>query len=318
MPFDAQYQALISQAGVSAMPNRTQVELTGHDRSTFLHGFCTNDIKQLLPGQGCEAFLTNVQGKTVGYVNIHSLPESLVLETVAGMGPSIIESLDRYLIREDVQLHDRSEEWSEILLSGAAAAEVLDSIGGAPGPMENRLVDVDGEMVSVRHIPFADDRCFFLSCLAARHAHLFDALVDQGATVCETEAVEVRRIEMGTPLFGLDVTSDNLPQEVDRNPQAISLTKGCYLGQETVARIDARGHVNRLLVGLRFDTAAIPSPGMVLKVDDKPTARVTSACFSPALEAPLALAYVRRGKHSVGTRIEADEATVTVVDLPVS
>src|SRR5205814_560451 len=117
------------------------------------------------------------------------------------------------------------------------------------------------------------------------------------------EALEMVRIEAGTPFFGQDITDKNLPQELGRDALAISFTKGCYLGQETVARIDALGHVNQTLRGLRFAGLEIPQAGADLSTPDKPdkaVAHVTSAAFSPRLAAPLALGYVRRGYEAPG------------------
>src|SRR5438046_8506879 len=103
------------------------------------------------------------------------------------------------------------------------------------------------------------------------------------------------RIEAGYPLYGRDITDKNLPQEIDRDRLAISFTKGCYLGQETVARIDALGHVNRLLRGIKFLTSAIPERGTELQSGGKVVGHVTSSCWSPGIGAPLALGFLRRG-----------------------
>jgi folate-binding protein YgfZ len=124
------------------------------------------------------------------------------------------------------------------------------------------------------------------------------------------------RIEAGTPLFGQDITEKNLPQEVARDALAISFTKGCYLGQETVARIDALGHVNQTLCGLRFAGPDSPPPGTELTIDDKVVAHVTSAAFSPRLGGPLALGYVRRGHTLPGTAFTSSRGPASVVKLP--
>ena len=123
---------------------------------------------------------------------------------------------------------------------------------------------------------------------------------------------------MGTPLFGQDVTSDNLPQEVDRGAAAISFTKGCYLGQETVARIDAMGHVNQRLLGLRLAGDTVPPAGSQIEVDGKLAARITSSCYSPRLSAALALAYVRRGHDQIGNRLASEFGEAEVTALPFS
>jgi folate-binding protein YgfZ len=117
------------------------------------------------------------------------------------------------------------------------------------------------------------------------------------------EAFEAARIEAGFPMFGHDITENNLPQEVSRNGRAISFTKGCYLGQETVARIDALGHVNKTLVGLRYLVSQVPKVGATILNGDEPVGTVTSATWSPKHEAPMALGYIRRGFNTPGTRL---------------
>jgi folate-binding protein YgfZ len=124
------------------------------------------------------------------------------------------------------------------------------------------------------------------------------------------------RIEAGVPLFGRDITADNLPQEIGRDQVAISFTKGCYLGQETVARIDALGHVNRQLVGVRFEGNEVPAVGTKLTAEGKEVGQVTSAAWSPKLAAPLAIALVRRGHAKAGTRLTSASGDAVIVVLP--
>jgi folate-binding protein YgfZ len=134
--------------------------------------------------------------------------------------------------------------------------------------------------------------------------------------ICDADAVEAARIEAGAPLFGRDITLENLPQEVGRDAQAISFTKGCYLGQETVARIDALGHVNKLLVGVKFAGDQLPAARTPLRAGGKSAGEVTSAAWSPRLGAVLALAYVKRLLAKPGTRLESDAGSAEVVALP--
>jgi folate-binding protein YgfZ len=138
-----------------------------------------------------------------------------------------------------------------------------------------------------------------------------------GVIECDPQIAEIIRLEAGVPLYGVDITDENLPQEVNRNAQAISFTKGCYLGQETVARIDALGHVNKLLVGLKFAGETVPATGTELTAQGKAVGQVTSAVYSPRLKAPLALGYVRTGHHEVGDRVESSVGTAEVISLPV-
>jgi folate-binding protein YgfZ len=135
-----------------------------------------------------------------------------------------------------------------------------------------------------------------------------------GAIECGPAAIDAFRIEAGMPLYGRDITIENLPQEVNRNAQAISFTKGCYLGQETVARIDALGHVNRLLVGVRIAGKQVPSDGAELTIDGKAVGHVTSAAFSPRLGKAVALAYVRTTSAKPGTRLQSAAGEAEVVE----
>lgn len=143
------------------------------------------------------------------------------------------------------------------------------------------------------------------------------AVESAGATACTLAALETARVESGTPVFGQDITADNLPQEIGRDAVAISFTKGCYLGQETVARIDALGHVNRQLAGVRFAGATIPAPDTKLFAGDKEVGQVKSAVWSQKLGGPLAIALVRRAQTKAGTALTSDAGEATIVALPV-
>jgi folate-binding protein YgfZ len=144
------------------------------------------------------------------------------------------------------------------------------------------------------------------------------ALAAAGATPCDPDAFHAARIEWGFPLFGIDISDKNLPQEVARDALAISFVKGCYLGQETVARIDALGHVNKTLVGVRFDGHTVPATGLELSASGNKVGEVASATWSPRLKAPLALAYVRRGSNTPGTRPTSSAGNAEVVALPIA
>ncbi len=140
-----------------------------------------------------------------------------------------------------------------------------------------------------------------------------ESLLEDGFQEGSAAAWGVLRIEDRFPLFGTDFDSSNLPQEVNRDDNAISFTKGCYLGQETIARIDALGHVNQKLVALQFAGDTVPPPGTELLLNDKAVGRVTSSCWSPKCEAPLALAMIRRGANDDGTELRSEFGTATAI-----
>ncbi len=318
--FLRQYAALRDGVGLVDFSARTQIELTGADRATFLHNLCTNAVRDLAPGSGCEAFLLNVKGHVIGHVWIFVSPHSIVLETVPGQGERIGAHLDRYLIREDVQIFDRSAEWSEVLLAGAKAEDLLARLGVHVGA--DRLAHGAGQLderpVWVRRVDFLGPSGFLVAGLRGNMKEVKRAFVNAGAVECGADVAETARIESGTPWYGLDITDENLPQEVDRDRLAINFTKGCYLGQETVARIDALGHVNRVLKGIKFMGEDVPAVGTELQVDGKTVGKVTSSCWSPAMGGPLGLGYVKRGFEAAGTKVESSSGECGVVKLPVA
>jgi len=317
----AEYEALVSGTGVVDFRGRTLIELTGADAASFLHSFCTNDIKRLGPGQGCEAFITSVQGKILGHVIVCREAERIVLDTVPDAAEKLMAHLDRYIIREQVTLADRSQEWGELLLGGAACPGVLANHLGVALPesvWSSREGEFKGRAIVVQRVdPLLALPAFLLRAEAGAVTLLEDGLAGSAAVRCSEPTFDSVRMEAGWPLYGRDITEQNLPQEVDRDAVAISFTKGCYLGQETVARIDALGHVNRKLRGLKFAEGAAPAAGMPLMAGDKEVGAVTSAAYSPKLGRPLALGYVRRGHEAFAARLAAAHGEVEVIRLPV-
>ena len=312
-------ECLASGCALVQLPNRTHIELRGSDRAEFLHNLCTNDIKRLQFGQGCEAFITNVQGKTIGHVLAFLGDNILSLETVPNQATTLMAHLDKYLITEDVQLDDQTDVAAEIAVLGRTSQEVLKQ-AGLDAPTEaydHRDCILGGHAVSVRRVSMTAVPNFLLRSTTNGMPDITASLSSVGAVPQSPNLLETARIEYGWPQFGQDFTADNLPQELNRDTTAISFTKGCYLGQETVARIDALGHVNRIFVGLRIDGAKVPAEGDKLSVEGKPIGKVTSATFSSRLSAPLALGIVRTAHAEPGTQIDCDGLTATVIDMPI-
>jgi folate-binding protein YgfZ len=313
-----QYASVRDSAGVARLDRRSQLELSGNDRSTFLNAFCTADIGQLTEGQGCEAFITSVQGKTLGLVNIFCQPNSLLLETEAGEAQKLISHLDRYVIREQVEFTDLSDSLESILLAGPGAADQITPL--LPSPLPTKPLDhleqpYEGQLLSIRRCPEALNG-FWIAGSTESIELLENQLVEGGCCRLEQAVVEILRIEAGIPRFGVDLDEGNLPQEVNRNAEAISFTKGCYLGQETVARIDALGHVNSLLTGLVLPAGPLPAAGTTFEQDGSEAARITSSCHSLRLGRPLALAYLRRQFSAPGTVVGEGNCSAEVISLP--
>jgi tRNA-modifying protein YgfZ len=294
-----EYYALRNGRGFVELVGWSSITLTGADRQAFLHNFCTNDIKRLLPGQSCEAFITNVKGKTIGYGLVDCREAELVFITVPGKGLLLVEHLDRYVIREGVQLQDTTAERSYLLVSDA------------------NVPTGDAAVRSIGWDLIRRPSSGLIEVPSAEVARVRNALETQGLMSCDMAAFETLRIEAGTPLFGVDFNEVNLPQEIGRDDRAISFTKGCYLGQETVARIDALGHVNQELAGVRFSGTDVPAAGAALSRAGVPVGHVTSCAFSPRLDSPLALAMVKRDSLAPGTALDSEMGKWEVVSLPV-
>lgn len=317
------YEAL--QQGVVQLPlgPRTQIAISGADRVNFLHGFCTGDVKKLQPGEGCEAFITNHQGKATGHGIVLAEADRLLLIGTAGQAEKLIAHLDRFVISEQVTFSDQSAETVQLLLAGKEAEGALARMQIVPlaARLQHSPYPLGNSPGLVVRIDFLGATPAFLFSVAKTDAtQLGIKLASAGAASSDnnTSAAvwQMARVEAGYPLYGQDITEDNLPQEVARDTQAINFNKGCYLGQETIARLDALGHVNRVLTGLKFPGDAVVQPGETILQSEKKVAQITSLAWSPKLQAPLALAYVRTLHATPGKRIPFAGGEAEVVKLP--
>lgn len=308
---ETEYDAGRNAAALFDLHDRTQIELTGEDRVTFLNNFCTNDLKKLAPGGGCEAFITNVKGRVLGHIFIYLGEESIWIETVPDAEDALIEHLDRYLITEDIELNRRSETFGELFVTGPQTIDALRTAGlefelpSAIAHCECALPEVG--TLSLRRVDWFGPPGVLLSIERDRLPNLWKCLTGAGISPAGSLAYETLRIESRFPWYGKDITDENLAQEVARNERAISFTKGCYLGQEPIARIDAMGHVNRELRGLKLERGPCPQPGdrILAPDEDKEVGRITSAVQLTAGHPPIALGYVR-------SKYVAPETTVVI------
>jgi len=239
---------------------RTWIAFTGKDRQEFVNKFCTNAIRELKPSEGREAFITDVKGHTIGHGQFWADEATLWFSTVANQASTLIPHFDRYLIREQVEIADQSAAFSTWLVGGEKVAGALSPWGTPPEELNARAVlHCQGVAVAAGRVDWLTVPAWELVCPVEQSGKVEAALlvalpVTTTGPLDMTGIWNTLRIEACTPLFGRDITPANLPQEINRDSRAISFTKGCYLGQETVARIDALGHVNKLLVG--WQTAA--------------------------------------------------------------
>lgn len=315
----AEYRAARESAALFDLPDRTQVELTGRDRAKFLHNFCTNDIRGLTAGHACEAFLTSVQGKVLAYVSVYATAEALWLASVPDAAGKIIAHLSRYQISEDVTFADRSAEQGTLLVTGPRAEQIVrTTFPSAALPTVSPSITttaIDQGVLQIRRHDLLRLPGYLVVAPPSILEGCRQRLVDAGALRAGRSVFEALRIEAGFPLYGIDITDANLAQEASRTPRAISFTKGCYLGQEPIARIDALGHVNQQLRGLQLVGGPVPPPGcevLTPGLEPRKIGVVTSAAMSYGADRPVALAYVRRGFETSGTALEVRVNTATV------
>jgi tRNA-modifying protein YgfZ len=303
-----EYRALTEGCGLVDRAGRGRLALTGPDRREFLHGQITQDIETLEPGHGRYAALLTHKGKMLSDMRVLDLADELLLSCERAGLQEIFNMIRRYKLGADVELHKRTLEMGELSLIGPDARRVA---GAEVGPDEHdnvraRLGEHDVNLV-------ATDLGVDVFCAAEATEGVRGTLLAAGAVEVGEAAAELVRVESGRPRYGIDLDDNVIPQEAGLNERAVSFTKGCYVGQETVARLFYRGKPNRHLRGLKL--SAEVEPGTPLLLGEKEVGRVTSVAVSPAL-GPIGLALVRRQAEPGSTITAGEDATAEVVELP--
>jgi folate-binding protein YgfZ len=310
-PNDA-YWAARKRVAWADRSNRERLAIYGPDRARFVHNLTTNEVKRLIPGQGCEAFVTNLRGKTLGFVTVHVAEERILLRSDPRSLETLLPHLSKYGAVDDVVFNDLSADTFELHLCSPALSELLARLeiqAEIAGELTHTKLRLGGgDLLAIREDPTGVAGLTLIGEAGGRPLvveQLTRAGHSLGLLEVDPATFDVLRIEALTPVFGRDITEDNLPQEVGRDRRAINFVKGCYLGQETVARIDALGHVNNLLRGIRLEDAGalVPEARSALELDGKQIGTITSAAFSPGWQQPVCLAYLRTGHDQPGTTL---------------
>jgi folate-binding protein YgfZ len=306
------YRTITEACGVLDRSERGKLALTGSGAKEFLQGQVTNDVESLAPGTGCYAAFLTPKGKMLGDLRILDAGSELLLDTERVALQELFNMIRRFSIGYDVQLHKRTLERGLLSLIGPQAAAVVGPLELAEA-VEHAHVTAEVGAVPVRAI--RTDVGLDLLCDAAHTDALREQLMQRGATEVAEAAAECLRVEQGRPRYGVDLDDTVIPQEAALNERAVSFTKGCYVGQETVARLYYRGKPNRHLRGLRLPAPA--STGDPIQFGEREVGRLGSVAQSPRY-GWIALALVRREAPIGSSVVVGDGAAATVVEVPFS
>jgi len=324
-----QVLALRSGAGLFRHGDRGLISVAGEDRIRWLQGMVSNDVAGLAAGpenSGCYAALLTPKGKIVADLQVMLRGDVFWLELAGFAVEGVCQRLERYIIADDVTLSDESQSLGRIGIEGPAAGQILRAAGVASLPTgADAVVDasIGGVETVIARFGWTGEEAFQLfvprTSEQAVATELMAAGRDHGIVAADAEALEILRIEAGIPRLGRELSEEVLPDEA-RLSRAISLDKGCYTGQEIVARLHSRGQVNHLLVGLVLSDPV--APGAEIWADagneadrGRPVGEVTSSCRSPKA-GPIGLAFVRRAQAEPGTLVRLGDQTARVAQLP--
>ena len=310
--FDEEYRAL--RTGVGLIDYSTQATLTcqGADRVDFLQRLLTNDLTRLTPGTGCPAAFLTPSAKLIAELLIVADPDTVWLLCDLPRATTVAKALDRYLFSEQVTVVNHERQHAVLAVQGPRTMELLRQITGTaitlPNPGDHIIVPLQELSIRLIRHSLTGEAGVLIIVDADQVAHAWDLLqrlgTPSGLQLVGWEALNTARIEAGLPWPGIDMDETNLLSETGLESTAVSLTKGCYVGQEIVARMATYGSASKKLVGLLVEGEQVPAVGDGIVRNDDTLGVVTSACRSPALNRPIAMGYVKRGAYEPGTAVE--------------
>jgi folate-binding protein YgfZ len=319
------YDAARRQSAVIDRSSRGRIVLSGKDRASYLQGLLTNDISALRAGEGCYAAYLTAQGRMITDLLVYELGDVILLSLPGEVKDTMFARLDQFIFSEDVQLGDVSDTFAALAVVGPRAAAGVEAVmdlpdGASPASLAehgNLRGRFGGQPAIVVRVTDTGEPGYEVIVDRGLGDDLMARLTAEGALALDEATAETLRIEAGVPVFHRDMDEETIPLEAGIESRAISLTKGCYVGQEVIIRVLHRGHgrVARRLVGLTFAGERVP-PASVVTVDGREVGRVTSAAWSFGLDRPIALAYVHRDQTGPGTPVVVDGSPAVVTALP--
>jgi folate-binding protein YgfZ len=312
-----EFEALLSDCGVYSLENRAQITITGGDRTRWLNGMATNNIRDLQPGHGVYAFLLNPQGRILGDLHAYNRGKLLLAETDRAQVKTLLATFDHYIIMDDVEVTDISDKQRLIGAAGPKSRQVLREAGlEIPVLAPLQFVDVTWQGAQLTVARGDNSSIETYEVWASAEQPLEDALVKAGGTRVSPEALELLRIASGIPRYGQDIHERDLPQETGQD-RALHFSKGCYIGQEIVERIRSRGAVHRNFTGFQVQ-GKLPATGTKIQSGGKEVGEITSAALllMSTGDLPAALGYLRREAAGPEKQLLADGAELSVAALP--
>lgn len=311
------YRALREGCGLTVRSEAGRLELIGADRHRFLNAYVTCDVKALAPGQGIYGFFTNPQGRILSDVVVLAHEDRLWLEVAPGEAQALVDHLKKYILADRVQVRTL-DDMVPVTLAGPRAGEALGNLELPAESWQHCRTMVHGTEVELVREGRIGTEAYTLWVSASIADPLVETLLTQpGVREVGEEALEILRVEAGIPRFGRDFGPENFPQETGAE-EAVSYTKGCYLGQEVVARIHYRGGVQKILRGVVLEAGAVSAgAGTPLLFEGREAGVATTVVESPALGHPIGLAILHRRAAQPGTVLEAGNgARAEVRELP--
>ncbi len=306
---DAQYRQLREECGLLDRSERGKLMVSGPDAAEYLQGQLTNDVESLEPGEGQYAALLDRKGHMQGDMRVlRERTDAILLDTEPEALAAVLRHLTMYSVGREVEVADVSAERAILSLIGPRSVEIAGTAALPPDACETTAV------AGVECLVTGTREGLDLICPAEQAGRLREALLAAGAVAVAPEAAEILRIEAGVPRFGAEMGTETMPAEAGIVERAVSFTKGCYIGQETVARLHYKGRPNRHLRGLRLSAPA--APGAPLRLGEKEVGRLGGTAVSPAF-GPVGLAVLRReAEPGAELAVGEDGVTAAVVDLP--
>ena len=327
----AEYAAVRKKgAGLIDLSSRGRFKVGGSEAVQFLNGLITNDMKTLAEGAWMPAAFPNVQGRLIANVRVARLKPlelenpNYLIDTEAATRESVLKTLQRFTLAGDFRVTDITDETRQFAVQGNEANDLVHSVlGDAVTSLPEQGATTNswkGMEVTALRDTHMGAKGFDLIIPEVGARDLWQSLVDAGATPVREDVLETLRIEAGIPRYGVDMDETNVVTETNLD-DVVSYTKGCYIGQEIIARIKYRGHVAKKLTGLSFaDKVEVASGDEIKSVDDKDIGRITSATYSPQLKRTIALGYVKYDYLAAETSVRvihgADEVPAHVTELP--